>query len=336
MDIFQKCVFWFVIFVLFFGAFHLFSSFYAAHCIYIATLKRKTKEQWGRDFRGESELQEKMFQIGEEWQRENKEFGVEVHTVRDGLNLYGEYYNRGTDKAVLVLSGRTDTLKYGYFFAKPYWETGYNVLVIDSRAHGKSDGVYNTVGFEEGKDAIAWTELLLTQMNVNFVVFHGICIGAAAGTYAITSPDCPECVSGLVGEGMFIRFGESMRNHLIERKRLWFPVMQCIDFWMKKYTGHSMMKGPLDVADKMTKPILMLQSLEDKYSTPENAEKLYKAFASEDKKLVLFEKGGHSMVRINNMEKYDFEIKEFLRELEHKQDLTKRILIKGDLFYELH
>ena len=171
MDIFQKCVLGFVIFIALFGVFHLFSSFYAAHCIYVATLKRKTKEQWGRDSRGENELQEKMFQIGEAWRKENEKFGVEVHTVRDGLNLYGEYYNQGTDKAVLVLSGRTDTLKYGYFFAKPYWEMGYNVLVIDSRAHGKSDGVYNTIGFEEGKDAIAWTVLLQNEMNVNSVVF---------------------------------------------------------------------------------------------------------------------------------------------------------------------
>ena len=53
----------FVIFIALFGVFHLFSSFYAAHCIYVAALKRKTKEQWGRDSRGENELQEKMFEL---------------------------------------------------------------------------------------------------------------------------------------------------------------------------------------------------------------------------------------------------------------------------------
>ena len=40
---------------------------------------------------------------------------------------------------------------------------------------------------------------------------------------------------------------------------------------------------------------------------------MYDSIKYEHKKLVLFEKGAHSMLRINNMEKYDSEIKEFLK-----------------------
>ena len=315
MDNILKWIIGILIFLVVFAVSHLFSTLYASHCIFKATLTRKSKEQWSRDSKGECELQEKMFAIGREWQAENSQYKKDVHIVNDGLNLYGEYYDMGSDKAVLILSGRTDTLKYGYFFARPYCESGFNVLVIDSRAHGESDGVYNTVGFEEGKDALAWIKYLEDEHGVQSVVLHGICIGAAAGVYALTSPDVPKCVSGLVSEGMFAYFGESMRNHLIERKRLFFPVMQCIDFQMKRHTGHSMMKGPIHFIHKIKKPVLMLQSKEDRYSTPENAVKLFEACGSKEKKLVLFEKGEHSMVRINNMEKYDGEIKAFLQSL---------------------
>ncbi len=319
MEIFLNYFPIFVIILLSFAVLHLLSSLYAAHCIYVATLKRKTKEQWSREYGGENEIQEKMFSLGREWQKYLCHLKKDVHIVNDGLNLYGEYYDNGQNKAVLILSGRTDTLKYGYYFARPYWNMGYSVLVIDSRAHGESDGVYNTVGFEEGKDAVEWIKFLNKEMKVESVVIHGICIGSAAGTYAVTSPDCPPCVSAMVTEGMFIRFGESMKNHLIERKKNIFPVLQCIDFWIKKYTGHSMMKGPIDFVDKIKIPILMFQSKEDKYSTPHNAEKLFLACGSKTKKLVMFDKGGHSMIRINNEEKYDNEIKAFLSQIKTKE-----------------
>lgn len=304
-----------VSFVLFSIAFYLFSIVYASYCIYTATLKRKSKEQWGRNISVENEQTIRMDNEGLEWQRKHNDCKKDVHIVNNGLNLYGEYYDLGFDKAVIILSGRTESLRYGYYFAKPYSDSGFNVLVIDPRAHGYSDGIYNTVGFEESKDALAWAKFLNREFLLTNIIFHGICIGGAAGMLAITSSDCPDFVKGLVTEGMFANFGESMKNHLIERKKLFFPVMQCIDFWMKRYTGYSMMKGPIDVISKMDKPLLMLQSKKDKYSTYQKAEMLFEWCSSNEKKLVLFEEGDHSMLRITDTEKYDFEIFLFLKRI---------------------
>ncbi|MBE6978095.1 MAG: alpha/beta hydrolase [Ruminococcaceae bacterium] len=292
--------------------FYFFSVIFASYCIYTATLKRKDKDHWGRTISIRTELTEKMDAEGMAWQSAHDTFRKDVHILRNGLNLYGEYYDMGSDKVAMILSGRTESLRYGYYFAKPYADSGFNVLVIDPRAHGFSDGQYNTVGFEESRDALAWVRFLEENFQIKTVVFHGICIGAAAGMLAITADDCPSCVKGMVTEGMFANFGCSMRNHLIERKRLMWPVMQCIDFWMKHYTGHSMMRGPIDVIDKMDKPLLMIQSKMDKYSTPENARKLYDKCPSREKSLVLYETGDHSMLRITDTEKYDSAIKDFL------------------------
>ena len=187
------------------------------------------------------------------------------------------------------------------------------MLVVDPRAHGLSDGVYNTVGFEEGKDAAKWAEFIHNEYGIDNIVFHGICIGAAAGMYAVTSNPDADYIKALVTEGMFANFGHSMRNHLIERKRNIFPIMYFVDLQMKIRTGHSMMKGPVDVIHKMNKPILMLQSLEDKYSTPDNAKKMFDICPSSQKTLVLFEKGAHSMLRITDTEKYDTAIKNFVK-----------------------
>ena len=86
--------------------------------------------------------------------------------------------------------------------------------------------------------------------------------------------------------------------------------------WMKKYTGHSMRVGPINVIEKLDKPLLMLHSKEDIYSTPEYAQKLYDLAGTENKQLVWFEKGRHSMLRITDTERYDNAIVAFLNKLE--------------------
>lgn len=287
----------------------------ASNQIYIKTLKRRSKDQWGRQVSIVTDETLAMDKEGLAWQSEHNEYKKDVHIVNNGLNLYGEYYDMGFDKAVVILSGRTESLRYGYYFAKPYSEAGFNILVIDPRAHGLSDGEYNTVGFEESKDALAWVRYLHEEHKVKNIVYHGICIGAAAGILGITSEDCPSYLRAIVTEGMFPNFNQSMRNNLIDRKRLMFPVLQCIDAWMKKYTGHSMKYGPIDVIGRMDKPILMLQSKLDRASKVENAIKMYNMCPSKEKKLVLFETGEHSMLRITHTEKYDKSISDFLQSI---------------------
>ncbi len=293
---------------------HLIATYVAGYCVYTSVLKRKSKDQWNGE--GVSEPVPELLSMAEHgkcWHNQHCEAKKDVHIVRDGFNLYGEYYDLGFDRAVIILSGRTEGHTYGYFFAKPYSENGFNVLVLDPRAHGKSDGTYNTVGFEEGKDAAEWAKYLHDEHGVKAVMLHGICIGAAAGMYAITDKAYSDYICGLVTEGMFPCFAKSMRNQLIERKRMFFPILQAINFWMKRYTGYSMFKGPKDFIVNLNKPLLMLNSKEDIYSLPEDAKMMFDLCPSKQKRFVLFEKGGHSKIRINNMEKYDSAIAEFIK-----------------------
>lgn len=284
----------------------------ASFCVYDQTLRRKTKEQWGRGPSDSDANTMKMDSIGMIWYEENSSRKREVSITNDRLKLVGEYYDFGNDRCVIIFPGRTESLRYGYYFAKPYVESGYNLLLIDSRAHGLSDGEFNTVGFEESKDAVAWTKFLCDDLNVKSVLYHGNCIGSATALLALTSEACPDCVEGLVAEGMFANFGESMKNHIIERKKPIFMVYGMINFWMKHYTGHTMEFGPINVIDKMNKPLLMLHSREDIYSTPEYAQKLYDLASSESKEIVWFEHGRHSMLRVTDTERYDEAVKGFI------------------------
>lgn len=284
----------------------------ASYLVYVRTLSRQTPEQWTRErpgFTDENSL--KMDAEGAKWKAANADYKQDVCIERDGLKLYGEYYDYGSDRCMVFLAGRADSLRYSYFFAKPYTEMGYNLLLIDSRAHGWSEGTYNTVGFEESRDVIAWVRFLQEHYAIRSVVFHGICVGGAGAILAITSPDCPEIVDGMVVEGMFPNFGESMKNNLRMRKKPVFIFYNMINMWMKHYTGHSMNYGPINVIGQMHKPILMLHGREDAASLAVNAQKMYDMCPSEQKELVWFDHGPHSMLRITDTPKYDAAIKTF-------------------------
>ena len=295
--------------------FYLFAMMYAAHCVYIQTLSRETPESWGRENHWPDEEHQTMDAEGMQWYDEFAAFKKDVHIVRDGLNLYGEYFDFGHDRCVMILSGRTESLRYGYYFSRPYSDSGYNVLVVDPRGHGLSDGRFNTIGFEESKDALAWVRFIHEEYGVRSVIFHGICIGAAAGMLALTSDDCPDYLDAIVTEGMYANFACSMTNNLIQRGRNYPLLLQCIDFWMKHYTHHSMMTGPIDVIHKLHKPLLMIQGAEDKASPAENGVKLFRKCPSAHKYFALMPRGGHSMLRYTDREKYDNTIKDFLKTL---------------------
>ena len=290
----------------------LLTFFVASYCVYVSTLSRNKKGKWDRKPSSDEPDHLRMDEMGLAWHHANKDCMQPVHIVNDGLNLYGEYYDFASDRCVIILPGRSESLRYSYYFAPPYMENGYNVLVIDPRSHGYSDGIYNTVGFEESKDTLAWAKFLNEKYGITQIVLHGICVGAAAGILAVTDNDCPDYVCGIVTEGMFANFNEIMKTHLIDRKKPTLGMLQLINMWMVRYTNHDMNYGPIDVIGRLEKPILMMHSKKDIFSLPEHAEKMYNMCPVKEKKFVWFEEGGHSMLRITDTELYDTSIKEFL------------------------
>lgn len=72
-----------------------------------------------------------------------------------------------------------ETCLYGDYFAEPYEKAGYNVLTIDARAHGLSDGHFNSLGHHESKDTCLWAKYLHETYGIEEVVLHGVCIGSS-------------------------------------------------------------------------------------------------------------------------------------------------------------
>lgn len=285
----------------------------AGHVLRFAILTRTKKTKWTHGSHAKNPVTEMIYETGAKWLEENKQYKKDLHIVNDGLNLYGEYFDFGFDRAVIFVSGRTEARNYGYYFTQPYKNWGFNVFVFDQRAHGDSDGRFNCLGFEEHKDLIKWAELLHSEFGVKSIVLHGVCIGSSTCLQALVSENAPEYLDGLIADGMYTNFYKSFSNHLSTKfKQPTFPTMQVASLSFKCATGHNMRVGNIDFIHKMKKPMLFIHSKEDIYSTPDMAEALCAKIPHENKKIVWFEHGKHSHLRPTDTEKYDNTVKEFL------------------------
>lgn len=285
--------------------------------VYFTQLVRTDPEKWSRICSApDNEEQLAMWDAGVAWAEQFKDKTTEVKINNDGFDLYGEYFDFGSDRCVLIVPGRCECLMYSYYFAAPYEKAGFNVLVIDTRCHGKSDGKYNTIGVKESRDVLAWIRLLNEQFGNKEIYIHGICIGTSSGLFAMTSKDCPPYLKGLVTEGCFISFRETFKRHMMAEKRPLFPVLDTVMLLINHYTHTNVYTQKPIRAIRRLKPeqrVLFLYGEKDIFSIPQKSRKLFNACSAKDKKLVWFDKGGHSHLRINNTEKYDNAIIEFLK-----------------------
>lgn len=292
------------------AAFTVWSFFAVARILFNIHLKRTNKNKWSRKCSVNEPIQCAMYEEALEY-RNSLTNVKELEIENEGYKLYAEYTDFGYDKAVIIIPGRTEAMYYGYYFARAYAEIGYNILTIDQRAHGKSDGVYNSIGFKEHKDILAWGALLNSEFGIKKIWLHGICIGSSCAMFALTNPKCPDYFVGMTAEGMYPNFYESFKNHMIALKKPVFPCLQLVERLVLKEIGITMKYGPIDIIERMEKPLLMLHSREDLYSLPETATVLYNKCKAE-KLLVWFEHGAHSQLRFADPKKYDNAVKDFV------------------------
>ena len=308
---------WLLLIILIFIAINILAFLILSAVLYSALLVRTKKEKWGRNVSMPEDpeyvaLYSEALKWGETYEPNCRELDIKNGKLR----LFGKYFDFGSDKAVIIIPGRMECCSYSFSFAEPYRKAGYNVLAIDVRSHGLSDGKICSLGYKEYSDIIAWGTYLHDSLQIKEIILHGICIGASTALFTMISEKCPDYFRAMVADGMYVSFGESFKNHMIEKNRPLFPFYPLVMLYIRIISGADAVNdGPLNRISKLKKPILFIHSRKDIYSLPEKAEELYALCGSEHKKIVWFDKGGHSRVRFNNPEQYDIAVKNFLDSL---------------------
>ena len=120
---------------------------------------------------------------------------------RDGLTLFGWYLPGRSDAVVVLVHGLGGSGLTMEIHAAFLLRAGYNVLLIDLRAHGSSDGDTSTYGVLEANDVAGAVDYLLSRgdIDANKIGVLGISLGAQA---ALRGALLSESIHALVLEGL--------------------------------------------------------------------------------------------------------------------------------------
>ena len=129
------------------GAFAGVSITYFSLCqrLYNNVLKGHNKPAKTKDETDYSVLDSRR-QAGEEWAKTTEHAFVYISSF-DHLKLAGyQFLNPGSDKWVIIVHGYQSEAKYVYQNGKEFYDRGFNVLIVDCRGHGRSEGDYIGMG----------------------------------------------------------------------------------------------------------------------------------------------------------------------------------------------
>jgi fermentation-respiration switch protein FrsA (DUF1100 family) len=154
-----------------------------------------------------------------------EEFGLHFEEVKfpalDGLPLQGcwipsEKYKRRqsteNERAVIILHGHGGSLDWDIHRAPALHAAGFNVFLIDFRAHGRSQGHRTTFGYLERRDVIGAVNFLLSK-GVKRIGLLGFSFGGIASM--LTAPICPE-IKAVVTDGGPARQKTALSGRAIE------------------------------------------------------------------------------------------------------------------------
>ncbi|MDD6261494.1 MAG: alpha/beta hydrolase [Clostridiales bacterium] len=291
-------------------------TFYIAITVFRRVCVRTSADLWtrGNSEPGANADHDEMHELAEKWNAEHSSYIREVSIENDGLKLAGQYFDFGFDRCAVILAGRTEGCVYSSGFSEPYVQSGYNILVPDSRCHGLSEGKYLTMGYREHLDLLAWIKFAHDVLSNKEIVLHGVCVGAATSVFAVTSPDLPDYVTGLTVEGLYESFYDVLRQRIKSRGHKTFPVLQELWLICRIKLGVNYCRfSPANRIASVKLPILFIHSREDISSLPEGCQRLFDACGSTKKQLVWMDSGSHSHIRLRHREEYDEAVMEFLK-----------------------
>lgn len=239
---------------------------------------------------------------GRDWllARESRE--VEI-TSFDGLALRARLYP--CDRTLAGEEGRPVLLlahgfrSYGAFDFScgcPFYvEQGFDLLLIDQRAHGRSEGRYICFGVNEGRDVVDWCRWLDREYPGRPVVLAGISMGATSVLMAAGDPDLPQNVRGVVADCGFTDCGGEFAHVLRQMYRLPArPIMALTEPLCRKRLGFGFRDHSTERSvARMRLPVLFFHGAMDALVPADNSRRAFAACASADKELVIVDDADH-------------------------------------------
>ena len=235
-----------------------------------------------------------------EWLRAMPDWVPVSVTSDDGVTVVGRTLVAHPE------SSRWAVLVHGYagrwhemiLYARHWAMQGYNLLLVEQRAHGRSGGRWRGLGYLERRDLVAWVSWLVGQDGPAgpraSVVLHGHSMGAASVLLASAEADMPAQVCAAVGDSAFVS-GWTACAHLLGDGGL--PEHPTLELMraalLAQPDGYDIAKAHvLDALRRPGLPVLIIHGAQDSLVPVATAQALYDV-AARPKALLVVPGAGH-------------------------------------------
>lgn len=237
----------------------------------------------------------------------------------DGLNLTSTLIMNKvpTNKFIILVHGVSicyvGSLKYFDIF----YRNGFNILIINQRRHGKSEGKYSTYGFYEKYDVNMWIEYLKSRFGNDIILgLHGESMGA--GTVMETIPlnnsikfVIEDCGYSNFYELIGFQITHKYKNRVV--RKILRPGLVFANFFMKTKAKFSMKQViPIDIVSTTSIPMMFIHGKEDYFVPWYMAVDLFKSKVNGYKELYLVEGAEHAEALEVNKILYEEKIMNFI------------------------
>ncbi len=173
-------------------------------CFYMAFYNPSKKKIRPKDELPPGKEYEPYYPLMRKWMTERKAMDFKEFSVKsfDGLTLRGRYYEQNKNNPIeLMFHGYRGSAERDLCGGiQRCFSLGRNVLIVDQRAHGRSDGNIITFGLFEARDCLSWIELIRKEFGENKeIILCGISMGAATVMQAC-GEKLPENVIGVLAD----------------------------------------------------------------------------------------------------------------------------------------
>lgn len=237
-------------------------------------------------------------------------------TSYDGLCLFGKCYFANKNAPWLIMfhgyrSGAERDFCGGLKFGI---ESGFNVLLADQRAHGKSEGKYLTFGIKERRDCLSWVNYVVSKAGKDCkIVLYGMSMGAATVLMA-AGLNLPQNVAGIVAD-----CGYSSPKAIIKKviRDMHYPVFPT--YFLVRLGG--MIFGGFDIEEtsaaaameKCDIPVLFIHGEDDRFVPCDMGRENYNRCRAAGKKILTVPAAGHGMSYMADKKAYLGAVADFLK-----------------------
>ena len=215
-------------------------------------------------------------------------------TSFDNLTLYG-YLLKGNEKEVVIcVHGYKSAMYYDYCDKiKIYMDRGSTVLLLNDRAHGKSEGDYLGFSEHDKRDVARWVDFVNKRFDDPKIYLHGVSMGGATVIHCANMG--LKNLAGIIDDCGFDSIVNITKYLMKDIYHLpYFPFGDLAWMWSVIITGVSFntSMGENCVRESDV-PVLFIHGREDHYVPCRMSEMMYEA-CTKPKELHIIDNCGHA------------------------------------------